>query len=72
MPKEPTKKGLAAGKRAQRHDARAKEMADKRQDELVQRAEALREAYEEGMTLAALADLLGVSRQRVRQLMAEK
>jgi len=55
---------LAAHKAMRAHEAgRAKEVA--------RRAKALTKAHDAGMSYEALADALGVTRQRVRQMMGQ-
>jgi hypothetical protein len=69
VPKEPTPAGKRALKRAERLDAQAKALAERRRVLLEGRAEALREAYAEGVVLRVIAEALGVTPERARQLL---
>lgn len=49
-------------------DAEMKQLEERRRELRDQRADTIREALEHGATLASLADVLGVSAVRVRQM----
>jgi hypothetical protein len=71
VPRESTPAGRAALKRAVAAQRRMEKAAEAREVAKAERLAALQEAYEGGITLAAMGELLGLTPERVRQLLRE-